>query len=242
LVIYFSKAEYKSINKRTKTQKIFDNLKRIFEGQKEANAKFACSHRSARKFFIDSISQKCKYTAYPCKDYETFEDGECLKCTSSGCNQMGYWASKSADNGKLYLNTRGVNHTDSYCLEHYKIKLLSNNQEGQSKARGKFKVFWKIKDYVSPTFLMKDDTITLKTNEETNMMATIKKSAAGEIEEVFVSYKRTSNYFKKYFYDQYWSFKYVEVLEGSTQKSVKFCPLLTKIKSGTTGIFKKCPE
>jgi len=213
---------------------------RAFESEKDANAEFACSHRSARKFFTDSIGQTCKYTAYPCEEHDDFEDGECVKCTEKGCNRMGYWASKYNDNGKLYLNTRGLNETDSYCLEHYQIRMVSNSLDDQNKARGKFRVFWKVKDYVSPTFLVRDETITLKPHRETKMLITLDKAAPGEIEEVYVSYKRTSNYLIKYFYDQSWSFKFVEVLEGSTQKSVRFCPLVEMIKSGTTGIFKKC--
>jgi len=222
----------------------------ITGSDKDAYSEFSCSHQSARRFFTDSISQKCKYTAYPCtssenddasSEYDDFKDGECIKCSDKGCNQMGYWASKYKDNGRLYLNTRSLDETDSYCLEHYQLRMVSNSLEGQSKARGKFRIFWKVKDYISPTFLIHDETMTLKPHEETKMLIKLEKAAPSEIEEVYISYKRTSNYLIKYFYDQNWSFEFVELIEGGTQRSVRFCPLLEIIKSGTTGIFKKCP-
>lgn len=216
----------------------------LFGTDKEAKEKFSCSHRSSRRLFTDSISNKCKYTSFPCQGHDEFKDGYCVKCsTEKGCNHMGYWASKANDLGKLYLNTGSLAEVDgdSYCLGHYQIRMVSNDLEGQSKARGKFKIFWKTASYVVPTVLIEDETITLKPNRETKFLMTVEpRFTGGEIEEVYVSYKRTSNYMHKYFYDQYWSIKFVEILEGGTQRLVRFCPRVEMIKSGTSGIFVKC--
>ena len=74
-----------------------------------------CSHSSAYHYFLDSINNTaCTYTSYPCQSQVDFDAGKCLNCTTRGCNHMGLWASKSNDNGGLYLTTQSGN-KPPYC-------------------------------------------------------------------------------------------------------------------------------
>ena len=34
------------------------------------------------QLFTDSISPKCRFTAFPCDSYEKFETGQCFQCNS----------------------------------------------------------------------------------------------------------------------------------------------------------------
>lgn len=212
----------------------------IKQDTKAARERFSCNHRSSRRFFIDSINGPCKYFAYPCKNYDEFIDGKCIQCSAKGCNQMGYWASNLNDLGQLYLNTKSLENNGSFCKQHYQIKLVSNDREGFDAAKGKFKISWKTQNQSTPTFLIKESGLKLKADSQIVALIDSEDSNSEDILEVYLSYKRTSNYLIKYFYDQYWSFKYVDVFSGQTQTVSRFCPLLEKIKSGTTAIFKKC--
>lgn len=215
----------------------------ITEGSKEARSLFSCSHKASYRLLIDSLVSKCSYTAYSCANYKTFEQGRCLECPLNGCNQMGYWASKNRQLGSLYLNTKSTNAenvTSSFCKEHYKLRLVSNNLEGQQKAKGKFRVSLKTANHKSQEYVVGGKTLKLEPNMESTVLIDLDEAMIEDIEDVLVAYKRTSNYLVKYLYDQNWSFKYVELTHGPTQKMVKFCPLLQMIKSGTSVMFKKC--
>ena len=37
---------------------------------KNESYRYLCNHRRAYKLFTDSISPKCKFTAFPCESYE----------------------------------------------------------------------------------------------------------------------------------------------------------------------------
>ena len=52
---------------------------------KNESYRYLCNHRRAYKLFTDSISPKCKFTAFPCDSYEKFESGECFQCNSEVC-------------------------------------------------------------------------------------------------------------------------------------------------------------
>ena len=47
---------------------------------KNESYRYLCNHRRAYKLFTDSISPKCKFTAFPCESYEKFESGQCFSC------------------------------------------------------------------------------------------------------------------------------------------------------------------
>lgn len=155
---------------------------------------------------------------------------------------MGYWASKSNQLGKLFLKTKPLNLDGSYCLKHFQVRMVSNGLKEQSKAKGEFRIYWKTADYVSPTMLIKDETIKLIPNMETKFLYTLNEQSDEPITEVDISYKRTSKFLVKYFYDKNWSIKYVEIYSGDTQESIRFCPVLQMIQSGATNVFKKCLE
>lgn len=215
----------------------------ITDSSKNARSQFSCSHKTSYRLFIDSLASKCSYTAYSCANYKTFEQGRCLECPKNGCNRMGYWASKERQLGSLYLNTKTTtaeNMTTSFCKEHYTVRLVSNNLEGQQKAKGKFRVSLKTANHLSAEYLVGGKSLKLEPNMESTVLIDLDEAMKEEIEEVLVAYKRTSNYLVKYLYDQNWSFKYVELTHGPTQKKVKFCPLLQMINSGTSVMFKKC--
>lgn len=156
---------------------------------------------------------------------------------------MGYWASKTRQLGSLYLNTKTTNAenvTSSFCKEHYTLRLVSNNLEGQQKAKGKFRVSLKTANRQSKEYVVGGKTLKLEPNMESTVLIDLDNAMIEDVEEVLVEYKRTSNYLVKYLYDQNWSFKFVELTHGQTQQTVKFCPLLQMIKSATSVIFKRC--
>ena len=70
--------------------------------------RYLCNHRRAYKLFTNSISPKCKFTAFPCESYETFETGACFSCSSKlgECGQLGYYSDQAPGRGSLYLLTR----------------------------------------------------------------------------------------------------------------------------------------
>ena len=47
---------------------------------KNESYRYLCNHRRAYKLFTDSLSPKCKFTAFPCESYEKFESGQCFSC------------------------------------------------------------------------------------------------------------------------------------------------------------------
>ena len=94
---------------------------------KNESYRYLCNHRRAYKLFTDSISPKCKFTAFPCESYEKvyiytklvsypqdksplpqFESGQCFSCGEENgeCGQLGYRSNLSPGRGSLYLLTR----------------------------------------------------------------------------------------------------------------------------------------
>lgn len=84
-----------------------------------------CNHRRAYKFFIDSVSPRCHFPAFPCDSYDNFISGKCFPCTEDRfvcafklggithiyvarrkCGNMGYYADRSKGRGQLFLITR----------------------------------------------------------------------------------------------------------------------------------------
>lgn len=86
----------------------------------------ACSHNVAIDLFGDSISNKGRYTSYPCDSKESFDKGLCLKCTSKGCNQLGYWSTQQKEAGMLYLNTQSAIEPP-FCMQNYRVTLFSKD-------------------------------------------------------------------------------------------------------------------
>ena len=86
--------------------------------------RYLCNHRRAYKLFTDSISPKCKFTAFPCESYEKFESGECFSCSSEAgdCGQLGYRSNMAPGRGSLYLLTRDE---EPFCGKGGKLVLRS---------------------------------------------------------------------------------------------------------------------
>ncbi|RXG62155.1 hypothetical protein Avbf_10308, partial [Armadillidium vulgare] len=59
---------------------------------------------------MESVIPICTFPAFPCKDYETFQKGECFPCKD--CGNMGYYADKSTGRGQMFLVTR---ETEPFC-------------------------------------------------------------------------------------------------------------------------------
>ena len=205
--------------------------------KKEALTKLSCSHRAAYVYFIDSIRKKCEYTAFPCDSYDDFMRGDCMQCSESGCNQMGYWASLKRDLGNLYLTTKSLKVDGEFCHAHHLIRLVSNGIEDMKKTVGKISIYLKGKTQTSST---ESAHIKLVSGEAKSLLVSFGSELSEDIEDAFVSFQKTSNIFTKWFSDDFWSFKSIEIFSGPKQLLTKFCPLLEIIPSGSTAIFKKC--
>lgn len=90
---------------------------------KNESYRYLCNHRRAYKLFTDSISPKCKFTAFPCDSYEKFESGQCFTCNSEvgECGELGYRSNESPGRGSLYLLTR---EEEPFCANQFKINLM----------------------------------------------------------------------------------------------------------------------
>jgi len=202
----------------------------------------ACSHSAAYHYFLDSIeSDKCKYNAYQCNKKEDFDNGLCIKCTAKGCNRMGYWASPSKDGDLLYLSTESPSKTN-YCNQHFLVKLVSNKINNLVQARGKFTVTFKTSKEQSVPLLFDDSNITFKQDSVETRLLSLEKPIDNtvSVDSVFVSYTKTSNFVSCWLYSTEWSFRYIEIFNGETQTTLRYCPLVTIISSGQSVEFRKC--
>ena len=78
-----------------------------YNGNGTETYRYLCNHRRAYKFFTDSISPKCYFTAFPCESYDKFEQGECFSCANGKeCGRLGYYSNQAKGRGSLYLLTR----------------------------------------------------------------------------------------------------------------------------------------
>ncbi|CAF0737891.1 unnamed protein product [Brachionus calyciflorus] len=201
----------------------------------------ACSHQGAVSFYIDSIKNRCKFTAYPCNSKDDFDQGNCLKCSAKGCNRMGYWSSPSKDLGTLYLNTQTPLKNDNFCLQNFQVGLVSNAKDITGvQARGRFTIFLETQTETSSVELLDDSTSTFKSDSTEIRLLSLKEPLKNPVENIYVYYKKTSNFISGWLYEDKWSFKYVEVLNGDLQTSTKYCPTTTHIFTDQTVKFRKC--
>ena len=94
--------------------KFSKNFLSAYNGNGTATYRYLCNHRRAYKFFTDSISPKCYFTAFPCESYDKFEKKECFDCGKNGqeCGRLGYYSNLAKGRGSLYLMTR---EEDPFC-------------------------------------------------------------------------------------------------------------------------------
>ncbi|XP_066149399.1 uncharacterized protein [Euwallacea fornicatus] len=116
-----------------------------------------CNHRRAYKFFIDSVSPRCHFPAFPCDSYENFLSGKCFPCTDEGkCGNMGYYADRSKGRGELYLITR---EEEPFCAHQYLVKIETSSGAVPVKSYGKIQVTLIGESFLNETFVLtkKDD-------------------------------------------------------------------------------------
>ncbi|CAF1041590.1 unnamed protein product [Rotaria sp. Silwood1] len=99
-------------------------LGNVIHGHSEAiYEQTSCSHGRSHGYFTESINSECRYNAFPCQDYNSFVNGQCLACSTSGCAQMGFYSVYSLGRGNMYLSTKN---TSPFCGNHYLIELVLN--------------------------------------------------------------------------------------------------------------------
>ncbi|XP_018573353.1 uncharacterized protein LOC108912569 isoform X2 [Anoplophora glabripennis] len=118
-----------------------------------------CNHRRAYKFFIDSVSPRCHFPAFPCDSYEDFLAGKCFPCTDERtCGNMGYYADRSKGRGQLYLVTRDE---EPFCAHQYNVKIETSPSFIPIKSYGKIQITLIGESFLNETFMM-----TRKEDEE----------------------------------------------------------------------------
>ena len=202
----------------------------------------ACSHMSAVYFFADSIKNYCKYTGYSCASYDSFNKGDCLKCSSNGCNNMGYWASKAKDLGSLYLHTKPTPPSNKapFCKQSYRVNLKSNSLTSMLQTRGTFGLSLKSSQKSTEEIIVENSENTFKKADEIIRMVSFETPIENTIDTIIVSFKKTTVIVSGWLYDNQWSFSIIELVSGDQQTTTRFCPILSFITSGSTGEFKKC--
>ncbi|KAF5285939.1 hypothetical protein FQR65_LT13032 [Abscondita terminalis] len=116
-----------------------------------------CNHRRAYKFFIDSVSPRCHFPAFPCNSYDDFLEGRCFPCNDArNCGNMGYYADRWNGRGQLYLITRDE---EPFCAHQYKINIQSSTTDIPVVSYGKIQVMLVGDSTLNETFVMtkKDD-------------------------------------------------------------------------------------
>uniref|UniRef100_A0A6P7FUG5 Uncharacterized protein LOC114332856 isoform X2 n=1 Tax=Diabrotica virgifera virgifera TaxID=50390 RepID=A0A6P7FUG5_DIAVI len=116
-----------------------------------------CNHRRAYHLFIDSVSPRCHFPAFPCESYEDFIDGKCFPCTEERqCGNMGYYADRSKGRGQLYLITR---EEEPFCAHQYHVKIETSPSPVPIKSYGKIQITLVGESALNETFMMtrKDD-------------------------------------------------------------------------------------
>ncbi|KAJ8960019.1 hypothetical protein NQ318_009455 [Aromia moschata] len=121
-----------------------------------------CNHRRAYKFFIDSVSPRCHFPAFPCESYEDFIAGKCFPCTDERtCGNMGYYADRSTGRGQLYLITRDE---EPFCAHQYYVKIETSSSFIPIKSYGKIQITLIGESFLNETFMMtrkEDEEMTL---------------------------------------------------------------------------------
>lgn len=101
---------------------------------------FSCSHARSIEFYIESIRNKCPFTAITCESYEQFLAGNCFDCDRDGhmCFRFGfhsYTNYQSLIEAKQLLGNREIQAYfitgpgEPYCRTHYKVLIKISNSE-----------------------------------------------------------------------------------------------------------------
>ncbi|GLV35847.1 uncharacterized protein CBL_09914 [Carabus blaptoides fortunei] len=121
----------------------------------EVEGRSLCNHRRAYKFFVDSMSPRCHFPAFPCESYDTFLEGKCFPCTAERrCGNMGYYADKSLGRGQLFLVTRDE---EPFCAHQYNVKIESSAMVKPIVNYGKITITLIGESDLNETFIMSKD-------------------------------------------------------------------------------------
>ena len=152
---------------------------------------------------------------------------------------MGFFASSKTDNGSLYLNTQSAN-AFPYCQHHFLVVMNSNSLSGQNQARGLFKITLAGDRTTSLPLELDNADNTFKAGSTEIRLVSSTKYIGETINQVTVSYTKTSNLLSSFLYQDQWSFRNIEVVIGENQRTLRFCPAQFYIQSGSSVIFNKC--
>lgn len=134
---------------------------------------------------------------------------------------MGYWSSKGAAKGSLYLKTNSLyEENKSFCNQNFKIILKSPDLGGSKQACGVFKLILKTAtDYTEAEILDNADTTFVERSEET-LLFSLADHINGDIEEAFIFYERNYNWL---YNEKEWHFESLKIFSADTQKEYKLC-------------------
>lgn len=187
----------------------------------EGNFNLACNHLASQAYFTDSIRNRCKYTAYPCSNYDEFKLGKCLSCEGSSCNRMGFFSSPTEARGSLYLSTSN-NKGKDLCVFPYQIELESGDH-GDKKAKGKFSVYFQSATETSKTEVFDNGGIEWTSNMSQSFLINLQEPLTQSIVKAFIIYNRSWSLLTRYEKD--WKFSRIAVYSGLRQERVELCPV-----------------
>ena len=131
-------------------------------------------------------------------------------------------------------------HKYPFCTHSYQINLMSNDVSGLKQAKGLFTVILKSSLTLFSEIQTIDDSNTIfKPNISFKRLLTINQKLS-QINQIIVSYTRTTNILNRWLYDLQWSFKYIELFDGNNQMKMKFCSKNSLIQSGDQMEFNLC--
>ena len=221
---------------------VFNDAAVNIQGQNDI---LACSHYAATLFYLDSIKSSCKYTAFPCSSQADFEAAKCIEC-GEVCllfNTMGYRSEHNNWKGAMFLSTHSTTDLQPYCKQSYRVDLFSNDIEKLVQTRGIFTIYFQSESGdISSVELLDDGTSTFRTNSIEKRLVSLGRPLS-DIAGVFISFTKKTSVISSWLYDNKWSFKFVDVFNGDTLITQRFCPSSKSIIETTKTVkFEKCSD
>ncbi|XP_078354655.1 pancreatic lipase-related protein 2-like [Oculina patagonica] len=156
----------------------------------------ACNHMKSVAYFTSSINSPCAMTAFPCSNWQDFQDGKCFSCEGA-CPQMGYNADQYRTNKPVLAFLKTVEKKPFCASEnYYGITLHSRG------ASGLFSFFStvlnnKIKITLtgSKGIVETDDVRDLKFGKQSFVLSSARD--VGKLESIEVQFKGSGFFLKK---------------------------------------------
>ena len=144
-----------------------------------------------------------------------------MSCSSNSCNQMGYWSSKNAAQGSLYLKTNSLYQEEiPFCNQMFKVVLKSPDLGGKKQACGTVKLLLKTATDYTEAYLLDDADNVFKEREEQTLLFALPTAIHGDIEEAFIFYERNYNF---WFNEKDWYFESLKIFSADLQKEYNLC-------------------